>query len=544
MRFINRSLDAVRMLAPWALCLLLTTTVAFGEDAETTIIVPPGATEVDLTPILAAYKSVDTTYGPFHGAFVTDGVSERYEPASSFWQTRSDFMLVHVRNITAPLDVTLRIRFVAGDAGFESAQASLVAPPLLPVGWRPWTIDDPDGLLTTISPGLLSPEAHLFEIGLEGQEPSFSVPVDDVASGQGHTTSTTTVDVEVRDIPNRPAPGDEIPTALFYSIADGGVLVAEIKAEWIQNDWNVHVSSPTDFSTPVRMPLEFGPNRLLLRRWRDLEDGGGTELYVNDKFVANVASLQHSASEEVHTLIPTSIISADGLELIVENPKVRRSSILIDTETQVIEDRFTGGPSSDWQVVNPATQQFTPQDLPGPGQRFDIDLGLLSSVQSSYVSKSLSLPAGGVVDAQGYGLRFWIDPTSVTMPADGYLGVFAGCPQTGTCSALRVWLVRSTHGTGFWIHLTAQRSSGSFVGVATPVTTAPHQVEVRMRNSWLPTLSNGSIELWIDGTLINRVENVDNYDKQLDLIRFGAFSPPAVTTGILGLDEFAFWRFD
>jgi len=71
-----------------------------------------------------------------------------------------------------------------------------------------------------------------------------------------------------------------------------------------------------------------------------------------------------------------------------------------------------------------------------------------------------------------------------------------------------------------------------------PITNAAHAVEIEFRRSSSPTASDGSLQMWIDGTSVAIVSNVNNNVSGVDFARMGALSVKGGATGTLYFDGF------
>ena len=71
-----------------------------------------------------------------------------------------------------------------------------------------------------------------------------------------------------------------------------------------------------------------------------------------------------------------------------------------------------------------------------------------------------------------------------------------------------------------------------------PSTPGPHAVEIAWTRSSGVDTGDGSLELWVDGTLAGSVAALDNDRSVLDFVRLGALSLKAGASGTLSWDEF------
>ena len=533
------TLDAMRGGRRAAL-LTLATTMLIGaavqaHQIEETVVVPRGTTAVTVV----FDDIVLNGHGPFHGSLL--GVAPSgllYTPGASFWEARSDLAILPLHKGRPDGATSLRLRFVVGEptqAGEVFDMGDLTnAPPL----WKPWTVV---GTIQT-EPGALGHDAYVVQPDPIDPARLEAVLVhpdpEGPASGNDGTASSGTVHVTVRDIGTAFPPYQSF---VFYRIHENGTTIFELEAYWNAGAWYLR---PAGVPNPPSTLLDLGRTRIRVERWTSATgDDSGTTVLVDDGVFAEVDTPPHS-SETPDTHVITALRQTGGAayELMVERPRGYRATLAEDPRTVLVQDNLDGGPDSTaWTRHHLAPQSFPNQDLPGHGDRFDVELGLLTTLQSSYLQHDLGLVANAL-DPAGYGVSFWVDPTGVTMPAPAQLGLLSACPLTGPCGAIRVRL--DTDAAGFRIVLTAMRGDFTVAQMATPVSNAPHRVEVRMRNASDPSSSNGWAELWVDGQLIGRADDLTNHSTQIQRMLFGGLSQPGQATGPLGLDDFELWRFD
>jgi hypothetical protein len=71
-----------------------------------------------------------------------------------------------------------------------------------------------------------------------------------------------------------------------------------------------------------------------------------------------------------------------------------------------------------------------------------------------------------------------------------------------------------------------------------PITDGPHFVEVDWRRASTPDANDGSFQMWIDGTSVATLSNLDNRLSGVDFVRLGALSVKPGAAGVLHWDEF------
>jgi hypothetical protein len=71
-----------------------------------------------------------------------------------------------------------------------------------------------------------------------------------------------------------------------------------------------------------------------------------------------------------------------------------------------------------------------------------------------------------------------------------------------------------------------------------PITPAPHFVELRWARATAPGANDGLLELWIDDVLTSSVTTVDNDTTAVDFVRLGALAVKTGASGTLLFDAF------
>jgi hypothetical protein len=526
---------ATTLLAVFGTALLLTTGAAEAQETEVTLVVPPGAGSAELT--VPVGSMVTGTYGPFHGDLTPTQDGFLYQPGESFWQTGSDLTFVYTQRPTT----LMRVRWVAGATGLDGPVAAMTDP-----GhgqWQPWQLVSPPENPIVVTGGVVADHAYRMEALDTGPQPQMSVSVQGPAGGEG-TYTTSDVVVVIDDIELNRSLLKESDTIVFYRVTEGMDVVLEMEVGWNAQaqTWQVRPTSPLDQSAPFAL-LDTDYNRLRLVRWS--QDGqGGARLTVNDVLTASIGVDPHLPSAaSTHEIVAEPLTQPTaGLVLTFEDPVVRTSGVVTELADRDLHDSFTGGPGPGWVALGLISAMDTaPQELPGPGDQLEIDLGLFSPGQSTYTEKT-NFIATSEVAPRGHTFRFWVDPSAAVLLADSPLTLLAGCPATGPCNGLRVLLEET--GGGLEVAVSAARDDGTIALVNTPVTTAPHLVEVRLRNAVVPGSDTGWVELWVDGTLAGHAERIVNHGRQVETLRFGALGVPAGVGGVLALDDFEAWRFD
>ena len=503
-----------------------------------TILVPPGAEAAIIVP--STRGAIIDVYGGHRGTLLIDTKGIRYEPEDAFWDAGNDLLLVAIDQGTTVL--VERYRLVAADSAGDHGGAVLGDLTGLPSNWVNWELVDPQQLAVPVTGALGGIAYFLPATGTPLDQPKLVVPIEDTQSGNNGTASSGTVHVTVRDIGTIGPPlnqnGDRF---TFFSISEGTTEIVRVEAVWLSGAWKMQAIGPSISST--LLDLAGGLNRVRLQRWTNAEGGSGTDLFLEDRRIITLDTSPHDPeSAETFVISAAEYVGNGQVELRVEAPRAQRGEQWIDPTTTVVADGIDGGVDAAWTVINGFAQSLSAQDLPGPGDRLDIDLGLLPQGHSSFLERPVTLPPGGVLDPAGYAIRFWVDPTAASFAVDTAVRIATACTETGSCGAARVWIGRDSQ--GLTLTATAQRELGPGARVETAVTNEPHLVELRMRHGIAPGIANGWLELWVDGRLHGRVDGIDNHTKQIAKLRLGALNDAAGSSGIIGLDDYEMWRFE
>ncbi len=516
------------------LLILIVTRPVMAADIEHTVVVRPGAASVDIT--FQPTTTIEETHGPVHGHLAKGINSAVAHLDTSFWDTGADLVIFSVLNNDTGLRDVVRYRLVAGRTADDGIVSAPYDPNVVPPPAHAWQIDAPS---VSVVQGLLTPYA--FELaGVSSPRPSMTVAIGDSASGHATTTSTTDVGMEVEDIPGEWLPNTVWP---FYQILEGSTPIVNLLAHYTAAGWSVQLVSATGQSGPLH-PLEFGHNRLRLVRWDDaVSSRAGVDLYVNRRFGSEVDTVRYLGNmDEHHDILMPVVPGPTNQQLVIDQPRAARSENVVDPTTRLRYDDFSGGPDASWTTINGGPLGFASQDLPGSGDRLEVDLGQTGADDTAMLEAPVAHTPGGANDPPGFSMRLWLDPTNVTMPTDTSVRIATACTEGGNCGAARIWL--GYDGTSYTIAATAWRDGSPGARIEVPVTNEPHTVQVKLNHGWLPGLANGSVELWIDNQLAGTVTGLDNHASQIAKVRLGVMRDVGGSAGIIGLDDYEAWHFD
>ncbi|MEM8964135.1 MAG: hypothetical protein AAGD38_21800 [Acidobacteriota bacterium] len=397
----------------------------------------------------------------------------------------------------------------------------------------------------TIVPGLYG-DAYVFDFGAYLDPGVIEVTLDDCIV-QGGATSSTTVDVDVRDIPDNLTPPPSTSTS-FFRILEAGNVIAEVFAEWDPNEgWRLYANSPYGDLAPASILLVDGKNRVEMVRWTH-EDRGGTDVRVNDFLLARLITAPHvPGAQETFQLMLQQIDHPDAdSALVFEVPTARRDASGLDPWARVVYESFDGGFDGVWLIDQPNAMAVTAQPRVELGDRLEIDLGYLEESQSSFLALPAVVPQNALLynlpGPDGLGVRFWVDPSQSFVPVGQVLTLLTGCRSYSDCTPFQLGLEA---GFGrFTMTARVAQDGGDTVQVSAEVFRKPFQVEVRMRPASAPDHADGYLELWIDGVLIERHNSLANASSEVSSLRFGLIEDVVGSTGVMGLDDLEVWTYD
>jgi serine protease AprX len=153
---------------------------------------------------------------------------------------------------------------------------------------------------------------------------------------------------------------------------------------------------------------------------------------------------------------------------------------------------------------------------------------LINSTQSLYVSDAS--PATEAV----YHARFYFSPNSVSLSNGKSHDIFAGYTSSGT-AVFRLQFQRASG--AYQVRSAVRTNSGTEQATNWyTISNASHAIEVAWQAASTTSGSNGSLSLWIDGTLKQTRSSVANGTYRLEEARLGVVG--GVTSGISGTEYF------
>lgn len=134
--------------------------------------------------------------------------------------------------------------------------------------------------------------------------------------------------------------------------------------------------------------------------------------------------------------------------------------------------------------------------------------------------------------------RFYLDPNGLTM-ANSDLFTILGTYNSSS-SGLAVVELYYTTGGGYQIRAKLNNDANSFTSTSSyAITDAPHYIECYLQRATNNGSSDGSLQLWIDGTSKETISGIDNYDKfvNFDKVYWCADQIDAGTSGTFFMDQ-------
>lgn len=511
------------------------------------VVVPQGELwiEVDLG---SPGDQLEPFAGALHGTLQNTPLGVRYVPSDDFWTVGSDVIL-----FADPVNQrTKRVQLVTGTTADDEMVGTMPGHPWTfenpstTVDWRTWQeSSSPTNPLVSVA-GTFLPESHLIRGLANDIAPLLTIDVDSASSGGAGSSTTVRMHAKLDDLdpkrlfdPQNPIFGTE---TAFYQIRKNGepllqlmVMLDSTEQFWIR--MKSRVGNPSDY-----VVLPAGQSSLRIERFSGRPGGEGAVLYLDDVRVGRV-EIEYPPGfddHEVHELtMANETTSTQSLEFEIEGPTLLASQTVADMVEPMIFDDFTSGsPGPAWtQQVQPGAQSSTTQSLPGTGRMLDFDLDYTSPSSASFLEMDMSgLYSRQHRRAPGHSVRFWIDSSAVDLQPGTEITLSALCGASPWCGATKVRLRRTSAGV-YDLYMSAVDDSGVSRAVpGQPVSLGPHFIEYRMRTATAHDTENGWIELWVDGQLLGRTAEIDNYDNLPTEVRFGVIDAHPTVTGVLSMD--------
>lgn len=482
--------------------------------------------------------------GARHGHVVLDGSVLSYEPVEGghFWTIGTDRLWVDVgADEDGGLRTLHRLTVFAGLPGegvltdFETDDWPL------PVG------------VVDIGPSGALLGARGATITLDGSGNPVYFPYDipdleDPISGAPGTVDAGCSDIRMGvDTPNRDAYSACVGSGVGLGCGAVGVLVG--RAENGDAVFRVETGvSPTgnqfravvlDAGTIVAstpwVSYAAQEHRVRLDWWTG--DEAGLRLIINGRVRGELRRLVMPHIRELQVGVPYSEPGAD-LEVKVDHIDIRTGVLEQRTDT-LTSDVFEQDLSA-WEAIGEAAGDV----YIGAGDSFIGEAGLEIDIGAG--------PDDGwgawVLDRDPQdatmGARFLIDPSDLTIGSNETVSVLLGQITDGATVesrfAIRLWQSPSN---GLKIRASARLDGGQKLNLPYASLTGGRQLlELVWRAATEPGSNDGTLYFFINGQLVGELTHLDNDDKLIESLRFGAMYLQEGTSGRLRLDEFESWR--
>lgn len=132
--------------------------------------------------------------------------------------------------------------------------------------------------------------------------------------------------------------------------------------------------------------------------------------------------------------------------------------------------------------------------------------------------------------------RFYFDPNSISISAGGHIGIFVFWSTGGQAGGVRAIYDSGSYKIYAYI---VNDSAAYFNSSNISITDEPHYIEVYLQRASSNVASDGVLNLWVDGSGLQVVNGIDNYDKFVDLkyINFGQRELAGTVSGTFYCDE-------
>jgi RHS repeat-associated protein len=135
-----------------------------------------------------------------------------------------------------------------------------------------------------------------------------------------------------------------------------------------------------------------------------------------------------------------------------------------------------------------------------------------------------------------YRARFYFNPNSLQMGENNNrLTIFsASCIDNKIPFELELGYAPGN----YELILSAAHDDNTTTSLSANLTNQMHYLEIDWQAASAPGISNGQASLWLDGTLVGNLSNLDNDTLRVDKIEMGSFSVPSDASGTIYFDEF------
>jgi len=266
---------------------------------------------------------------------------------------------------------------------------------------------------------------------------------------------------------------------------------------------------------------------------------GYLKLYINDVLVDTIADIDNDASRltDVSLGLVSSIpAGASGTVYFDAFESRQGQSIGLDENgptvyppntNLIFKDDFEGNDFSLWD-----------DGSLGGG---DLSISTSAALFGSYGLQALindtsaiELETSAPKDETQYRARFYFDPNSISIPNNNGFSILSAGGDSG--SSFRLLL--NYNGGTYKLQAQPYQDSGSTLsGQQITLTDEPHLIEVAFQTS--SGVNDGSLQVWVDETLVDTISSIDNDTRTVDYLLLGATgSIDSGTSGTIFFDEF------
>lgn len=129
-----------------------------------------------------------------------------------------------------------------------------------------------------------------------------------------------------------------------------------------------------------------------------------------------------------------------------------------------------------------------------------------------------------------YRARFYFFPNSVTIPRRAQHDLFVGLSSTG----VTLFRLQIRHSSGYQVRAVIRNSSNrEYATRWYALSNSSQSIEISWQAAGSPGGSDGSITLWLDGTLVETVTGIANDNLRLEEVRLG---PQTIGSGVSGAE--------
>jgi len=280
-------------------------------------------------------------------------------------------------------------------------------------------------------------------------------------------------------------------------------------------------------------------------------NNGYFKLYIGDQLAASIENIDN----DTHSITTTSLgvldtpTGASGIMYFDEfesrtsgyiglHPSAPAVNPAPSRPDALFSDNFEGNNLNAW---NPTLTKIDFGDLfTSSGSAYQSDYGLEALIDDTVVLKAIdSSPA----DESQYRARFYFNPNSLTMNNNTAHYIFDGYDTDADDYLFRLELL---HENGSY-KLRPRIMKDNYAttnGSKYTISNAWHSIEIEWKKATAVGANNGYLSLWIDGTLVGTISNVDNDLWTLDFVQLGATaSVDSTTSGSMLFDNFISKRY-